>query len=46
MEQMKSPSDLEKLRQEILAKKDPKKPGGYGLCPMCNEPVEVIKVGV
>ena len=27
-------------------KKDPKKPGGYGLCPMCNEPVEVIKVGV
>lgn len=27
-------------------KPDPKKPGGFGLCPMCNEPVEVVKVGV
>lgn len=27
-------------------KKDPKKPGGFGLCPICNEPVEVIRVGV
>ena len=26
---------------------DPKKPGkGFGLCPMCNEPVEILKVGV
>lgn len=24
-------------------KPDPKKPGGFGLCPMCNEPVEIIK---
>jgi NADH:ubiquinone oxidoreductase subunit F (NADH-binding)/(2Fe-2S) ferredoxin/Pyruvate/2-oxoacid:ferredoxin oxidoreductase delta subunit len=27
MERLKSPSDLEKLRKDILAKKDPKKPG-------------------
>jgi hypothetical protein len=25
---------------------DPKKPGGFGLCPMCHEPVEIVKVGV
>ena len=27
-------------------KPDPKKPGGFGLCPMCNEEVQIIKVGV
>lgn len=27
-------------------KPDPKKPGGFGLCPMCGEEVEVIRVGV